>query len=80
MAARKNIGCAQVENLGVALEQYQTSGCTVRRQSAKGCAIVDCRESDLYVCESPRDDDNSISVAPHDELDEAADAFWVEEV
>ena len=79
MVANKNMGCAQVEDLGEALEQYQASGCTVKRQSAEGCAMVDCRESSLYVCETPRDGSSSLTVAPHDELDEAADAFWVEE-
>jgi len=79
MATGKNMSCAQVENLGEALEQYRSSGCRVKRQSSRGCAILDCRDSNFYVCETPRGDAASLSITPHDELDEAADAFWTEE-
>ncbi len=74
MDARKNLNCAQVENFDEAVNEYQSSGCSVTRHLQNGCALVDCPGSTLYVCEA-----RDVSVTPHDELDEVADAFWTEE-
>jgi len=36
--------------------------------------MIECPSSNVYVCEA-----RAVSTSPHDELDEAADAFWTEE-
>ena len=74
MDARKNFGCAQVEDLGTAIRSYEGSGCSQRRRSENGCVLLDCPGNSTYVCEA-----RDVSVSPHDEMDEVADAFWTEE-
>ncbi len=74
MDARRNLGCAQVEDLGAAVRRYESSGCGQIRRFQNGCVLLDCPGNDLYVCEN-----RDVSVSPHDEMDEVADAFWTEE-
>lgn len=74
MDARKNLGCAQAQDLGSAISRYEGSGCTQTRRFRNGCVLLDCPGNNLYVCEA-----RDVSVSPHDEIDEVADAFWTEE-
>ncbi len=74
MTPRNSLSCAQVDDMGEAVRQYENSGCTVKRRSASGCAVIECPSGSVYVCEA-----RAVSTYPHDEIDEAADAFWSEE-
>jgi len=74
MTPRNSLSCAQVDDIGQAIRQYENSRCSIKRQSASGCAMIECPSGNVYVCEA-----RAVSTSPHDELDEAADAFWTEE-
>ena len=74
MTAQRTLSCVQVSDISEAKKHYQQElGCTVRREHGE-CATLDCRGDILYVCESP--EEQSLSKSAHDELDEAADAYW----
>ena len=74
MTPRNSLSCAQVDDVEQTVRQYENSGCSVKRKFASGCAMMECPSSNVYVCEA-----HDVSISPHDELDEAADAFWMEE-
>ena len=74
MTPRSSLSCAQVDNISEAIRQYENSGCIVKRQSPSECAMIECPSNSVYVCQT-----RAVSISPHDEIDEAADAFWYEE-
>lgn len=74
----KNVSCAQVENIDASISQYESQGFTVRSRARPGCAFLDRGDTSVYICEMPKEQPVA-SISPHDELDEAADAFWLEE-
>ncbi len=76
-ADEKALSCMQVADINEAKQHYvRDLGCILRREHGT-CATFDCQDNAYYICETPKDE--TLSKAPHDELDEIADAFWCEE-
>lgn len=73
-ANARTMSCTQAEDLGEAKKYYQQErGCNIRREN-QTCATMECRDEGLYLCQLSRG--QAVSKTPHDELDEASDAFW----
>ena len=77
MAVNKNVNCVQVNDIGAAISQYQNQGCSVKWQSRSGCAMIECKDTDVYVCPTPRDGPG-VSRSAHDEMDETYQDYWNE--
>jgi len=76
-AVERTFGCMEVSDIGEAKRHYQQDlRCQVRTERG-ACATLDCQDSALYICQAPKEE--VLSKAPHDELDEVADAFWCEQ-
>ena len=76
-ANNKNVNCAQVNDLGAAIKQYERQGCSVKWEARSGCAMIECRDSNTFVCPTPRSD-HGTGQTPHDEMDEAYQDYWSE--
>jgi len=77
MAVNKNISCAQVSDINTGIKQHQDRGCSVKWQSRSGCAMMECRDASVYVCQTPQDSPG-VSRGPHDEMDEPYVDYWKE--
>lgn len=76
-AYNKDVSCAQVSDLSAGIKRYQDQGCSLKYQTRGGCAMIECKDSSVYVCETPKDDPG-VSRSPHDEMDEAYQDYWQE--
>ena len=54
------VNCVEVEDVKRAIEDYRGWGCTVKDQAEEGCAMLDCRDGNLYVCEAKRSEPENL--------------------
>ncbi len=66
-----------MDDLGTAVKEYGSQGCSVKWQLTNGCAVMDCPGTSEYDLEAPATD-SAVSRGPHDGIDSAYADYWGE--